>query len=433
MAGEWKIERLSDLTITTDFVANGSFESLRNNVTYRSEPDYAVLVRLVDHNAGWTGDFVYVDRASYEFLGKSSLAPGDIIIANVGANAGTVFRVPNLSTRMTLGPNAILCRPKDESTLRRNFLYYYLTSSIGQELLHSIRSGSAQPKFNKTDLRRLSVPIPPVSEQRTIGHILGTLDDKIELNRKMNETLEAIARALFKSWFVDFDPVRAKTKGYTTGLPKHIADLFPDSFVESELGKIPKGWEVGSIYQITDVVYGAPFASSQFNIEESGEPLIRIRDLVNESPGIWTPEVHPKGYKVQPGDIIVGMDGEFRAYLWGGSEAWLNQRVCVFIPKAGYSAAFVRNSIINPLAHIEATETATTVIHLGKSDIDRFSVVIPTDKVLAAFNEHCQPWYNRIVAGKQASCTLAALRDTLLPKLLNGGIHVSGAKEKKNG
>jgi type I restriction enzyme, S subunit len=86
---------------------------------------------------------------------------------------------------------------------------------------------------------------------------------------------------------------------------------------------------VGSVYDIADVMYGAPFASSQFNTEGLGKPLIRIRDLANETPGVWTPEVHPKGYKVRPGDIVVGMDGEFRAYLWGGAEAWLNQRVCV--------------------------------------------------------------------------------------------------------
>jgi type I restriction enzyme S subunit len=184
---------------------------------------------------------------------------------------------------------------------------------------------------------------------------------------------------------------------------------------------------VSSIYKIADVVYGAPFASARFNTERLGEPLIRIRDLANESPGVWTPEVHPKGYMVRPGDIVVGMDGEFRAYLWGGAEAWLNQRVCVFVPKGGASAAFVRNSIIEPLAHVEATETATTVIHLGKGDIDRFSAVVPTDKVLAAFNEMCQPCYERIVVAKQESRSLAALRNALLPKLISGELRVKGA------
>jgi type I restriction enzyme S subunit len=122
------------------------------------------------------------------------------------------------------------------------------------------------------------------------------------------------------------------------------------------------------------------------------------------------------------------MDGEFRAYLWGGVEAWLNQRVCMFVPKPGFSAAFVRNSIIGPLAEIEATETATTVIHLGKNDIDRFQVVIPEKGVSEAFSRLCQPCYNRIVANKQQSRTLTNLLDTLLPKLLTGELSVADAR-----
>jgi len=157
--------------------------------------------------------------------------------------------------------------------------------------------------------------------------------------------------------------------------------------------------------------------------------LIRIRDLPGETPGVWTPEAHPKAYRVRPGDIVVGMDGEFRAYLWGGAEGWLNQRVCVFKPKPGSSASFVRNAIIQPLADVEATETATTVIHLGKADIDRFRLVLPTPSVAGSFNTVCQPWYDRIVDAKQETRTLAALRDTLLPKLVSGELRVKDAEK----
>ena len=156
--------------------------------------------------------------------------------------------------------------------------------------------------------------------------------------------------------------------------------------------------------------------------------MIRIRDLPNESPAVFTTEVHTKGYLLQPGDIAVGMDGEFRAYLWAGVESWLNQRCCVFAPKPGFSAAFVRNSIIAPLAQVEATETAPTVIHLGKNDIDRFTVIIPDAPVAEAFKRQCQPWYDQIVANKKQSRTLANLRDTLLPKLLSGEVCVAETK-----
>jgi type I restriction enzyme, S subunit len=305
------------------------------------------------------------------------------------------------------------------------FAYYFLKCFD----FSGFNSGSAQPSLNRNFVHPVIVEVPQLSEQRAIAHILGTLDDKIELNRRMSETLEAMARALFKAWFVDFDPVRAKAAGRNPCLPKALADLFPSGFVGSELGEVPQGWDVGSVYSIADVVYGAAFSSAQFNTEAIGEPLIRIRDLANESPGVWTTEVHPKGYRVHPGDIVVGMDGEFRAYVWGGGEAWLNQRVCVFVPKEGCSAAFVRASIVGSLAGVEATESATTVIHLGKSDIDGFLVVIPGPKVLAAYNRICQPWFDRIVAAKRESRTLAALRDTLLPTLISGELRVQGAEQ----
>ena len=134
--------------------------------------------------------------------------------------------------------------------------------------------------------------------------MLGALDDKIELNRRMNATLEAMARALFQSWFVDFDPVRAKLDGrQPTGLDPATAALFPNEFEDSELGPIPKGWLVGSVYEIADVIYGAPFASRLFNGNGNGIPLLRIRDLVDEKPEVATTEIPPKGYLVQPGDV----------------------------------------------------------------------------------------------------------------------------------
>jgi type I restriction enzyme S subunit len=166
-----------------------------------------------------------------------------------------------------------------------------------------------------------------------------------------------------------------------------------------------------------------------FNDTRAGMPLIRIRDLATEAPDVFTTEAHPKGYQVGPGDIVVGMDGEFRAYVWGGPPGWLNQRVCVFSPKPPFCAAFVREAIVEPLRQVEATETATTVIHLGKGDIDRFRVISPCDGASRVFGRACQPLYDRIVSNRQQSRALAALRDTLLPKLLSGEIRVPEAEE----
>jgi type I restriction enzyme S subunit len=355
--------------------------------------------------------------------GTRLVPEGTVLLLTRGMTLLNDLPICVISRPMTFNQDVKAVRPR--SNIHNSYLPYLLQGNKSRLLSRIDLASHGTGRLNSDELKSLEIVLPPLSEQRAIAHILGTLDDKIDLNRRMNETLEAMARALFKSWFVDFDPVRTKAEGRDPGLPQEIASLFPDRFVESELGEIPEGWEVGSVYEFADVIYGAPFSSAQFNTERRGEPLVRIRDLTNEDPSVWTPEFHPKGYKVRPGDIVVGMDGEFRAYLWGGAEAWLNQRVCVFVPKDQVSAAFVRESIVAPLAHIEATETATTVIHLGKGDIDRFTMIIPNRRVLSAFNETCQPWYERIVSCKQESRALIAHRDTLLPKLVSGELQVT--------
>lgn len=358
-------------------------------------------------------------------LSRHRLKAGDILFARRGVQAtGLSALVTKRQAGWLCGTGAILLRATSGS-IDPEFLSFFLSSDESVQWLKQHAVGAVMPNLNEGVIRNLPLTLPPLAEQITIAAVLGALDDKIELNRRMNATLEAMARSLFQSWFVNFDPVRAKLDGHElTALNPATPALFPDRFQNTLIGPVPHGWRVASIYEIADVIYGAPFSSTFFNSNGHGKPLIRIRDLADESPGVWTPEVHPKGYTVRPGNIVVGMDGEFRAYLWGGTEAWLNQRVCVFVPKPGFSAAFVRNSIFAPLAKVEATETATTVIHIGKNDIDRFTVIIPEAPVAEAFGRHCQPWYDKIVANKQQSRTLAALRDTLLPKLLSGEVRV---------
>lgn len=318
----------------------------------------------------------------------------------------------------------------DEDSIEREYLYYVLVN-LEPTIFQLGATSTRTPIVNKSTFGAIVIDVPPIEEQREVAATLSALDNRIDLLRLTNATLESITGALFKSWFVDFDPVRAKAEGREPeGMDAATAALFPAEFAESALGVIPKGWRVGDVYQVAEVRYGAPFASKLFNSHGEGLPLVRIRDLKDEAPGVWTPEVHPKGCRLQPGDIVVGMDGEFRAYLWGGEEAWMNQRICLFKPVNGHSAAFVRCSITAPLAHVEATETATTVIHLGKGDIDRFRIVVPPVEVASAYAAMSQPLYDRIVAGKQSARTLSGLRDTLLPRLISGKARLSDALEQ---
>ena len=183
---DWEIKTISEITdLVTDYVANGSFKALAENVTYKENEDEAVLIRLVDYNNAFKGGFVFIDEHAYEFLKKSKLYGGEIIISNVGANVGTVFRCPRLPYKMSLGPNAIMVKFKENN----DFYYFWLKSHVGQHMLHSIVTGSAQPKFNKTNFRDMLVPVPPRDQQDKIAIILQALEDKITQNNKINDNL----------------------------------------------------------------------------------------------------------------------------------------------------------------------------------------------------------------------------------------------------
>ena len=204
--------------------------------------------------------------------------------------------------------------------------------------------------------------------------------------------------ALFESWFVKYVPFG---------------------------GSCPSDWHESDIYSIADIIYGVPFASKLFNTTGEGKPIIRIRDLKDQQFATYTTERHPKGYLLQHGDIVVGMDGEFRPYIWANDEAWLNQRVCVFANKRRYGKAFLYYTIKPLLYRIEQTQVATTVIHIGKKDYDAFRFILPSADVLDRFDEITSPMIDRIVSNGLENMRLAALRDALLPKLISGELDIS--------
>lgn len=204
--------------------------------------------------------------------------------------------------------------------------------------------------------------------------------------------------ALYKAWFVDYKPFD---------------------------GIKPTQWQLSDIYSVANIIYGAPFSSKLFNTEGRGKPIIRIRDLKEQTFVTYTTEIHSKGRLIQPGDIVVGMDGEFRPYIWGNTEAWLNQRVCIFESKNITDKAFVLFAIKPLLNVIEQTQVATTVIHIGKKDYDAFEILLPDRKTLDDFGAITTPIINQIVNNCLENKRLAALRDTLLPKLMSGELDVS--------
>ncbi|WP_302585914.1 restriction endonuclease subunit S [uncultured Alistipes sp.] len=298
----------------------------------------------------------------------------------------------------------VLCLRAKENTDSR-YLYYLLSQQAFFDYVMSGVKGCKMPRGDKKQIMQWPVNLPPLAEQKRIAAILGALDDKIELNRRINANLEEQAQALFKSWFVDFEP-------------------FKDAgFVDSELGPIPAGWSVGPIYAYMDVIYGAPYKSSLFNTNKKGFPLIRIRDLKTYSPQFYTEELLSNTEYVECGDIVAGMDAEFMPYIWRGDKGLLNQRVCKFIPKYDYVSNFYIYLVICPeLEFVQSYKVGTTVSHLGKSDIDKIKVIIPSKGVTEKFSRIVDSYLSEIIKIANENRRLAALRDALLSKLMNGEI-----------
>lgn len=286
------------------------------------------------------------------------------------------------------------------------YVYNYLTQNDITSQLHSIaeNSTSAYPSIKPSDLENIEVRLPKLEIQNRIAKILTDIDKKIKLNNEINNNLYDEMQTLYNEWFRDFNEFKE------------------NPFKDTVLGKIPEKFNVDSIYSISNIIYGAPFKSKLFNEEKNGMPIIRIRDLKEQNMKTYTPEKHPKGYLLQKGDITVGMDGEFRPYFWGNGEAWLNQRVCVFDNKRKKGKAFLYYTLKPLLDFIEKTEVATTVIHIGKNDFDEFKIVLPDEETLNKFDEITDPMVWQIVQNMIQNHKLEQLRDTLLPKLMNGEI-----------
>ena len=291
-------------------------------------------------------------------------------------------------------------------------------------------AGHGTGRINSDELRALDVRLPQPREQRAIAQILGTLDDKIELNRRMNETLEAMARALFKSWFVDFDPVRAKMEGRDTGLPQEIADLFPDQLVDSEMGKIPEGWEVSQIGDEVDAVGGSTPSTKEPSYWDQGQLYWATpKDLSKLSSPVLldtTRKITDAGLrKISSRTLPVGT-------VLLSSRAPIGYLAIAEIPTAvnqGFIAMRCERRLPNlyvlywceqNLGYIRNIAGGSTFAEISKKTFRTVSVVVPSKAILVMYQRLSRPLYDLLVTKVKEAATLAALRDTLLPKLISG-------------
>ena len=309
------------------------------------------------------------------------------------------------------------------------FVYYFFRLMAPR--LARMDVGSANPTLNRNHVHPIEVTWPPVAQQRAIARILGTLDDRIELNRRTNETLEAIARALFKSWFVDFDPVRAKSEGRDPGLPPHLADLFPDSFEDSELGEIPKGWKLGKLGDLA----GHPRRGAQPSEIQPSTPYIALEHMPKGSVALseWgvADGVESGKFVFRRGEILFG---KLRPYFHKVGVAPVDgvcsTDIVVIKPREDGWFGFVLGHTSSDafVEYTNAGSTGTKMPRTSWESMARYLVVLPPDPIAGAFDAQVRPFVARLVAAIHEGRTLATLRDVLLPKLISGELRVADAE-----
>lgn len=353
--------------------------------------------------------FGYLTEEKADSLNKCNAHRGDIIVTHRGT-LGQIVYVPSNSKydRYVISQSQFRFRCKPD-LVDVQYLVYYFHTREGQYKILANASQVGVPALARatSTFRLIDIKLPSLADQRRIASILSSLDRKIDLNNKINADLEEMAQAIFKNWFIDFEPFK------------------DGKFVDSELGMIPEGWKVGSPYEYVKVVYGAPYKSAKFNDNGEGLPLIRIRDLKDCNPQFYTPEILPQTEYVNMGDIVAGMDAEFIPHIWKGNTGLLNQRVCKLMPQqTSISNLFVLYLMKPELEFVQSYKTGTTVSHLGKADIDKFVVVLPPLKVVEECSKILDSILQRIKNISAESRTLSLLRDTLLPRLMSGELEV---------
>ena len=395
---EWKEYKLGDLCTELS-------DGLHKAPKFVNGGDY-IFVNAKNISNGFVVDNDPTKKSDYEeYLKYSSPLNETTVLYSIDGTIGNIALYRG--EKCILGKGACYMNP-NPALLDRMYLYYELQAPHFKLYIDKMSTGSTIKHISLKTMRNYEMKVPSIKTQQQLVSILKSLDDKIEVNRRINDNLEQQAQALFKSWFVDFEPFKNQP------------------FVESELGMIPHGWSIDNIYKYVDVIYGAPYKSSLFNEKKEGLPLIRIRDLKTNSPQVYTSETLPTTEYIEAGDIVAGMDAEFVPCVWLGERGVLNQRCCKFKAKNPSISNYYILFLLKPeLEYVQSYKTGTTVSHLGKSDIDRFRFITPPIDVIIPFSRRVDALLKEKVAIAQESRCLAELRDTLLPRLMSGELKVN--------
>jgi len=435
MAGEWRHHEVDELLAKGVLAVGDGYRAKNDELGHSGLP----FCRAGNIQGGF--DFADADRypaGNLARVGDKVSRPGDVVFTSKGTVGRFAF-VKNDTEAFVYSPQLCYWRSLDVEVIDPRFLFYWLSGPDFKAQYQAVAGQTDMADYvSLGDQRRMWLRLPNVHEQRAIAHILGTLDEKIELNRRMNGTLEAIARALFKSWFVDFDPVRAKAEGRDTGLPPHLADLFPDSLDNSELGEIPKGWRVAPIGELAVVAGGSTPSTKEAGFWEDGRnhwatpkdlSALATPVLLETERSITDIGLAQIGSGLlPPGTVLLSSRAPIGYLAIAEVPLAINQGFIAMRPAVGVSNLFLLYWAEWAAEEIVSRANGSTFLEISKSNFRRIPVVAPPLQISESFDRVARPAYSRIVANERETRTLISLRDGLLSKLISGEVRVTDAE-----
>lgn len=449
MTSEWQSYQLDELC---DFTNGFAFKS--TDYVDKSEDTIEVFrMGYISRGGGYKEDStpVFVPKKYTKDLNKYLLKSGDVVIAMTDmkdkvAILGNTAQIRH-ENRFVLNQRVGCLRVKERELLCHNFLYFYSNSAPHINYLRSRANSGVQVNLSTSAIKESTLLIPPIAEQRQISAILMALDDRITLLRDTNSTLKAIAQTLFKSWFIDFDPVRAKSQGsLPEGIDAEIAAMFPDTFEETELGLVPKGWQVTSVCDVAEVVKGKSYSSKDLAVEHT-TALVTLKSF-ERGGGFRMDGFKPYtgAYKpsqvVNAGDLIVAYTDVTQAAELIGKPA-----IVVSVDEYDTLVASLDVGIVRPdlskcgrqflyglfrtdmfQSHTFAHTSGTTVLHLSRDGVGSYKFALPPIELGRKFEEIASVIAERNQINADEIRTLDALRNNLLPRLISGQLRIDDAE-----
>ena len=440
MAGEWPTRSIDELKAKSrTAIAIGPFGSRMKSDCYVPNGVPVIRGTNISDTRELIGELVCITPEKAEEVQSSIIFADDLFFPHRGS-IGLVGIVPQKGAARYVQSSSMMKLTCDRNQVEPLYLFYFFRSAQGrQELLKNASTvgtpGIGQPL---SSLKAIRVPLPSLPEQKTIAHILGTLDDKIELNRRMNATLEAMARALFQSWFVDFDPVRAKLDGRKpAGLDAATTALFPAHFQESPLGHIPQGWEVKSADEVSTVGIGKtpPRKEHQWFSENPCDvPWMSIRDLgeagvfISRTSEFLTAEAVEKFRvkKIPDDTVVLSFKLTMGRVAITDGEMLSNEAIAHFRlnPDTSFSSAFLY-CYLKGFGYDQLGSTSSIATAINSDMVRGIRILVPPKGIAEAFERTVKPLFIQMKTIQKQSRTLATLRDALLPKLLSGELPVT--------